>query len=265
MNLKIEEPVPSTSKKTKKNPKKSIPKWQREDPIYNTSPKNDSMAMIQNIEESVAGKTPYEVLSLYFSDEIWNQIVNFSIKYAVDNNRHSFAVTVTEMKRFFGIVLLSEYHTLPATKIYWSKDEDKSAPIVRKCMSRNKFDSIKRNIHFCDNETLDKNDKFAKVRPIINAINQKNLQFGIFAHNLSIDEEMVPYFGRDGCKMFIRGKPVRFGFKLWCLCSENGYLYKFIPYGGKNDNDGRGDLGLGEKTVLDLLSVVQDPSLHRVF
>ncbi|CAI6371246.1 unnamed protein product [Macrosiphum euphorbiae] len=29
----------------------------------------------------------------------------------------------------------------------------------------------------------------------------------------SIDESMVPYFGRHGCKQFIRGKPIRFGFK----------------------------------------------------
>ncbi|CAH2109195.1 unnamed protein product [Euphydryas editha] len=72
------------------------------------------------------------------------------------------------------------------------------------------------------------------------------MQFGIFSHNLSIDEEMVPYFGRHGYKMFIKGKPVRFGFKLWCLCSSNGYLYQFIPYGGKNSNVARNDLGLGE-------------------
>lgn len=76
---------------------------------------------------------------------------------------------------------------------------------------------------------------------------------------------MVPYFGRHGCKMFIKGKPVRFGFKLWCLCSSNGYLYQFIPYGGKNSNVTRNDIGLGENTVLDLLSVIEDPRKHRIF
>nr|CAH7746854.1 unnamed protein product [Callosobruchus chinensis] len=48
-------------------------------------------------------------------------------------------------------------------------------------------------------------------------INEKNMQFGIFSHNLSIDEEMVTYFGRHSCKMFMKGKPIRFGFKLRCL------------------------------------------------
>lgn len=82
------------------------------------------------------------------------------------------------------------------------------------------------------------------------------MQFGVFSHNLSIDEEMVPYFGRHSCKMYIKEKLIRFGFKLWCLCSSNGYLYKCIPYGRKK-NAYENDLGLGANVVLELLSVVQ--------
>ncbi|XP_022175761.1 piggyBac transposable element-derived protein 3-like [Myzus persicae] len=143
-------------------------------------------------------------------------------------------------------------------------DEDKGIPLVRNSMSRNRFDSIKQNLHLSDNDQLDKNDRFSKLRPLFDLINEKNMQFGVFSHNLSIDEEMVPYFGRHSCKMFIKGKPIRFGFKLWCLCSSNGYLYKCIPYGGKTSTYNN-ELGLGANVVLELLSVVQHPSLHRVF
>ncbi|KRZ50852.1 PiggyBac transposable element-derived protein 3 [Trichinella nativa] len=38
-------------------------------------------------------------------------------------------------------------------------------------------------------------------------------QWGIFSEALSIDECMVPYYGHYSCKMFIKGKPIRFGFK----------------------------------------------------
>lgn len=79
-----------------------------------------------------------------------------------------------------------------------------------------------------------------------------------------IDEEMVPYFGRHSVKMYIKGKTIRFGFKLWCLCSSNGYLYKFIPYGEKTSTY-ENELGLGANVVLELLSVVQQQSVHRVF
>ncbi|CAH0723619.1 unnamed protein product, partial [Brenthis ino] len=210
------EPGPSTSKKPslpKKSPK-CVPDWKKEHPIYTHFPTSDETAMTQNIEERVGGKTPFEVFSLFFSDEVWEQIVGFSKKYACDHNRHLFTLTVAELKRFYGILLLNGYH-LP----------------------------------FC-------------ICLLRSYTGQK---FGIFSHNLSIDEEMVPYFGRHGCKMFIKGMPVRFGFKLWCLCSSNGYLYQFIPYGGKNSNVTRNDLGLGENVVLDLLSVIEDPRKHRIF
>ncbi|KRX20026.1 PiggyBac transposable element-derived protein 3 [Trichinella nelsoni] len=50
----------------------------------------------------------------------------------------------------------------------------------------------------------------------------KHRQFGIFHEQLYIDEGMVPYFGHHSCKMFIRGKPIRFGYKIWTMSSANG-------------------------------------------
>lgn len=52
------------------------------------------------------------------------------------------------------------------------------------------------------------------------ALNLKFQQIGIPETNLSIDEQMVPYLGRHRSKMFIRNKPICFGFKLWCSCSS---------------------------------------------
>ena len=49
----------------------------------------------------------------------------------------------------------------------------------------------------------------------------------------AIDEAMKPYFGRHSLKQFIRGKPVRFDFKFWCLCLREGALIKFNLYEGR--------------------------------
>ncbi|KRX78720.1 PiggyBac transposable element-derived protein 3 [Trichinella sp. T6] len=49
----------------------------------------------------------------------------------------------------------------------------------------------------------------------------KHRQFDIFHEKLSIDEGMVPYYGHHSCKMFIRGKPIRFGYKIWTMSSAN--------------------------------------------
>ena len=50
--------------------------------------------------------------------------------------------------------------------------------------------------------------------------------------HMSIDEMMIPYYGKHGDKQFIRGKPIRFGFKAWSLCSSDGYSQHIEPYCG---------------------------------
>ena len=90
------------------------------------------------------------------------------------------------------------------------------------------------------------------------------MKFGCFAYKLSIDEQMVPYFGRHSCKMYMKGKPVRFGFKVWCLCSSQGYLFNSIPYVGKDEAFDK-EMGLGAGVVLQLLDVVENPQEHEIY
>ncbi|KAK9885153.1 hypothetical protein WA026_010664 [Henosepilachna vigintioctopunctata] len=128
-------------KVSKKSPK-CVLVWKKEHPSYTNFPASHETAMTQNIEECVSEKTSFKVFSLFFCDEVWEQIISFTEKYARDYNHHLFTLTVAELKRFIGILLLTGYHSLPATKLYWFKAEDKNVAIVRKCMSSNKFDSI---------------------------------------------------------------------------------------------------------------------------
>lgn len=95
-------------------------------------------------------------------------------------------------------------------------------------------------------------------------MNRKFIKFGVFSDNLSIDEQMVPYFGRHSCKMYIKGKPIRFGYKVWCLCSSEGYLYYFLPYSGCSDNYNK-TVGLGADVVLRLLECVEHPTRHAIY
>ncbi|KAK9730775.1 Transposase IS4 [Popillia japonica] len=45
---------------------------------------------------------------------------------------------------------------------------------------------------------------------------------------------MEPYYGRHSIKQFIKGKPIRYGFKFWVL-TTGGYVLKFMPYCGAGD------------------------------
>lgn len=70
------------------------------------------------------------------------------------------------------------------------------------------------------------NDKLFKLCPLIN----KFIEYFVPSEFLNYDESMIKYFERHSLKQFMRGKPIRFGFKAWCLNSLNGYLINFDIY-----------------------------------
>ena len=43
---------------------------------------------------------------------------------------------------------------------------------------------------------------------------------------------MIPYFDKRSAKQFIRGKPIRFDYKMWVLTTPLGYVLQFEAYQG---------------------------------
>ena len=120
-------------------------------------------------------------------------------------------------------------------------------------MRVNRFEEIMRNLHVANNAHID-DDRMYKVRPIIKDINAAGKI--VFSSNLSVDESMLPYHGRHSTKQFTRGKAVRFGFKMWCLCGQHGFLYHAQPYAGSDTHLPESGLGHGPVVVLGLLEQV---------
>ena len=163
---------------------------------------------------------------------------------------------------FFTIITFSSHNLRSQFTMYWSKEADISSPFVREIISKNYFKKVKAYLHVCDSDKLSSDDKWAKLRPLFDVVNKNLIQFGVFAEHLSIDKQMVPYFGLHSCKMFIRGKPIRFGYKNWVLFSDNGYPFKVNPYQGTAE---RNEGPLGPSTVKNLLDVVTDDRIHDVY
>ena len=73
----------------------------------------------------------------------------------------------------------------------------------------------------------------------------------------SVDEHMVKFEGHNILKQYIKGKPVQWGFKLWCRCdSTSGYLFQFDSYTGKKS--GHVEHGLGEGVLLLLTEQIKN-------
>ena len=128
-------------------------------------------------------------------------------------------------------------------------------------MTRDRFRVIKSCLHIADIHNLAQS-KVAKVWPLLYLLRTNCQQFGVFYKNFNIDESMVPYCGLHSAKQYIKGKPVKFGYKLWMLCSSDGYPYNFEIYRGKDKSRTN---RLGTHVVEKMLSHVTNPSQHVVF
>ena len=118
-------------------------------------------------------------------------------------------------------------------------------------MSRNRFREIISNLHLADNTQI-REDRYYKVRVLFEKLNFSFKQYGSFV-NHSVDESIIPYYGQHGTKQFIRGRPIRFGFKLWCIISSKGYLLHAEPYCGVDTDLPDTGLGQGADVVLGLI------------
>ena len=177
---------------------------------------------------------PVALFRLLFNEEIYCLIACETERYASHRNK-VIHLTPQEIKAFVGFLLLTEYNSRPRHRFYWSKNDDISCPLIVRSMSRKRFEDIKKLIHFADNNNLSIGDKLAKIRPLHDRANALLQQLGVFAKDLAINEQMVPYFGRHSAKMFICVKPIRFGHKNWVLASSDGYPSIFETYTGACD------------------------------
>jgi DNA excision repair protein ERCC-6 len=188
-----------------------------------------------------------EAFEKFIPDDIIKFTCHLTNLYAQQQN-HILNATENEIKCFFAILFYSSYVSLPRFFMYWEKAADVPT-IVSNAMRRNRFVEIKKYLHVADNFHLPLHDKFAKVRAFINLFNRLFLANAPQMEFHSVDESMVPYYGRHSGKQFLKGKPIRFGYKFWCGTLINGYLVWFQPYGGKDDVV-QDNLGVGGNVVI---------------
>lgn len=195
---------------------------------------NKVRSFIQGSYSKYKDMSCVQLFELFWDDEIIAYLSNQMTLYALFNNCPDPKVTVEEIKCFIGILLLSGYNNLPGKRYYWETQEDVRNPLICNAMRRNRFLQISRFLHCADNNDPHLDDKVWKLRPLMDKIKANCLKYYEPEENLCYDESMVKYFGRHNCKQFIRGKPIRFGYKIWCLNTVSGYLINFEMYQGNS-------------------------------
>ena len=156
-----------------------------------------------------------------------------------DSNKypHFKLVDWIDMKAFIGILYLRAAFRLNLLDrdIIWNHES--AHDIFGATMSVNRLKFICRFCTFDDKTTRQdrwKNDKFACMREIFEAMNSRNASMRCPSALLAVDETLYPYRGHIGFKQYNPQKPAKYGLLYRSLCDSTvTYTYFSLASAGK--------------------------------
>ena len=130
---------------------------------------------------------------LFQQDQFLEEVMEETRRYAIQSGMESKLAFLTKSNLLctMAVILLSGYHKLPYRNMYWEESVDTFSKVVSDNIRRDTFTLILKTVHFVNNEDLDNNDRFAKVRKIFDNLNKCSKKYLPIVKNKSIDEMMI--------------------------------------------------------------------------
>lgn len=205
------------------------------------------------MEDPLQVDTPLEYFRKFIDDDMIELLVSMTNIYSVQKNGKDLNTNKKEMEQVIGMFFKMGLVRMPGTTMYWEIDT-RYAPVAE-VMCRNRFQSILASLHFVDNMIVteqEMSDKLWKIKPWLEMFRGNCLKLVPEEHN-SIDKQMVAFKGKfSNIRQYLRNKPHKWGFKIWCRCGISGQLYDFEVYQGSGGNVASAGLGLSGDVVLRL-------------
>ena len=184
-------------------------------------------------------KTVEDFYTLFVTDEMFEHISEQTNLYAAQskivcrrNNKWT-PTNKNEIKRLFGLIIWMGMVKLPSLRLYWSKDKLFCQNFPRTVMSRDRFEILMTMLHFADNEAVDASNRLAKIQFVIDELNKNFQKYYDPPEVFCIDESLIPFRGRIIFRQYLKQKKHKYGIKIFKLCCNRGYTYKFHVYSGK--------------------------------
>ena len=117
--------------------------------------------------------------------------------------------------------------------MYWERREDRHNFLVSSMISKNESEECKKYLYLSDNNNLHIADRLAQARPLFSSINQQCLLNYQPTKHISVDESMMPYFGKPVPTTIFMGNS-KYGCKLCVMATLLSYCIQFRPYAGKD-------------------------------
>lgn len=186
----------------------------------------------------------YALFTLFFPEDIFNIMSSSTNAYAsyhrgVDEDsdffsyRHWQTTNEHEIRVFIGALIYMGAHRSPRVDRFFRRIYPMGlapAPIhvPMQYMTNFRFEQLKRYIHISGPRTPDPNKKewWYRLEPLARRFRENCQRYYTPGSSLSVDEIMVRCYGRTSHTYRIPHKPIKQGYKIFCL-AEHGYIWTF--------------------------------------
>jgi hypothetical protein len=179
--------------------------------------------------------SPLDLFQLFLPIRLLRTVASNTTAYALSKGAVSnWYTTAEELYRFIAIHIAMGINQLPSVHMYW--DSRWRCDAVSSIFTRDRYMELLRYFHVSTPEGQKRyTGPLKKIRWFIQQLQQSFSSFYLPAQVLTVDEAMVGFKGRSEMKQYIKNKPTKWGYKVWCLVSSN-YLLAFEVYEGKRSS-----------------------------
>ena len=169
-------------------------------------------------------RDPLEMFRHFFDDDLLQVIVRETNLFAAQslaaaNKNTTWQTNPSEIKAYFGFMIIMGINRLPEIRDYWAMDDKLHNTFIASRITRDIFEEISRYLHFVDNSTLPARGmpgfhRLQKILPIVTAMKERFLtSYNPHTQN-SIDEAMIPFKGTH----LLHLKSQTLHLHVWLLC-----------------------------------------------
>ena len=185
----------------------------------------------------------------FLPEEVLKKIAHYSNLYVEKYNERAvqqgknqiewMRTNAEEIRAFIGFLILSGVLLAQKEPLHslWEGDAAFQRPIFSATFGRNRFIELLRFIRFDDKESRkirEETDKLAAIREILEMIREKFQDAYYPSDSLTIDEQLIRFYGHCKFRVYMPSKPDKYGIKVWVLAdASNGYCLNFEVYTGK--------------------------------
>lgn len=166
---------------------------------------------MQLSEEHILG-SPIDYFRQFFDSDLLDIIVRESNIYSVQKNPNKpLNISKTELEQFIGTCIYMSVYGLPRSRMCWNNSTRIGA--IADVMSRNRWEEIKNNLHFNNNDNMPRpndpeKDRLFKIRPLIDSLQTTFKKIPIEESMICVDEQIVPFKGKSALKQYNPKNPI---------------------------------------------------------